>query len=132
MNGWNISTYIVDDDLTARFKTLKSNNIFLIIDTRHSEGMIDGSSDLGCSGRVVITSCNEDEASDMFLVQLHWLFPYYLIQGLKGNAYLNHDRFVSAYEAFKYCEELVAFRSTIFNRLFNKKAFTQHQQLYDE
>lgn len=131
INGWDINTYIVDDDLAARFKTLRSNNIVLIFDTCHSGGMIDGSSDLGCSGRVVLTSCDEDEASGMFLARLHWLFPYYLIQGLKGRADLNHDGFVSAEEAFKYTEEPVAFRSTIFNRLFNKDCPTQHPQLYD-
>jgi len=45
---------------------------------------------------------------------------------------LNNDGFVSAEEALKYTEEPVAFRSTIFNRLFNKDAPpTQHPQLYD-
>ena len=131
VNGWNINTYIVDDDLAARFKTLKSNNIVLIFDTCHSGGMIDGSSDLGCSGRVVLTSCDEDEASGMFIARLHWLFPYYLIQGLTGHADLNNDGFVSAEEALKYTEEPVAFRSTIFNRLFNQQVPTQHPQLYD-
>jgi hypothetical protein len=38
---------------------------------------------------------------------------------------------VSAEEALKYTEEPVALRSTIFNRLFNKDAPTQHPQLYD-
>ena len=134
-NGFNIETYIVDDDLAARFKTLKSNNIVIIFDTCHSGGMIDGSSDLECSGRVVLTSCDVDEASGMMLARLHWLFPYYLIQGLKGNADLNHDGFVSAEEALKYTEEPVALRSTIFNRLFYilepVSGLTQHPQLFD-
>jgi len=135
VNGWNINTYIVDDDLSARFKTLKSKNIVLIFDTCHSGGMIDGSSDLGCSGRVVLTSCDEDEASCMFFARLHWMFLYYLIQGLKGRADLNHDGFVSAEEALIYTKEPVALRSTIFNLLFYmlepSKIFTQNPQMYD-
>jgi len=131
VNGWNIDTYIVDDDLTARFKTLKSNNIVIIFDTCHAGGMIDGSSDLGDSGRVVLTSCDVNEASCMFFARLHWMFPYYLIQGLKGRADLNYDGFVSAEEALIYTKEPVAFRSTIFNQLFDKQESTQHPQLYD-
>jgi hypothetical protein len=135
VNGWNINTYIVDDDLAARFSTLKSNNIVLIFDTCHSGGMIDGSSDLGCSGRVVLTSCDVDEASCMFFARLHWLFPYYLIQGLKGRADLNNDGFVSAEEALIYTKEPVALRSTIFNLLFYIlepiPGLTQHPQVYD-
>jgi hypothetical protein len=134
-NGFNIETYIVDDDLAARFKTLKSNNIVIIFDTCHSGGMIDGSSDLGCSGRVVLTSCDVDEASCMMFARLHWLFPYYLIQGLKGSADLNHDGFVSAEEALIYTKEPVALRSTIFNLLFYilepVSGLTQHPQLFD-
>jgi len=135
VNGFNIETYIVDDDLAARFKTLKSNNIVLIFDTCHSGGMIDGSSDLGCSGRVVLTSCDMNEASAMMFARLHWLFPYYLIQGLQGRAERNHDGFVSAEEALKYSEEPVALRAAIFNRLLYflepMQNLTQHPQLYD-
>jgi len=131
VNGWNIETYIVDDDLAARFNTLKSHNIVIIVDTCHAGGMIDGSSDLGCSGRVVLTSCDVNEASCMFFAALHWMFPYYLIQGLKGRADLNHDRFVSAEEALNYTKEPVAVRSTFFNNLFDTQQGTQHPQLYD-
>ena len=135
VNGWNIETYILDDDLAARFTTLKSNNIVLIFDTCHSGGMIDGSSDLGCSGRVVLTSCDVNEASCMFFARLHWMFPYYLIQGLKGRADLNHDGFVSAEESLIYTKKPVALRSTIFNLLFYIiepiPGLTQHPQLYD-
>lgn len=135
VNGFNIETYIVDDNLAARFTTLKSNNIVLIFDTCHAGGMIDGSSDLGCSGRVVLTSCDVNEASCMFFARLHWMFPYYLIQGLKGRADLNHDGFVSAEEALIYTKEPVALRSTIFNLLFNIlepiPGLSQNPQLYD-
>jgi uncharacterized caspase-like protein len=131
VNGWNIETYIVDDDLAARFKTLKSNNIVIIFDTCHAGGMIDGSSDPGDSGRVVLTSCDVNEASCMFFAKLHWMFPYYLIQGLTGRADLNHDGFVSAEEVLNYTKEPVASRSTIFNDLFDTQQGTQHPQLYD-
>lgn len=131
VNGWNIDTYIVDDDLAARFKMLKSNNIVIIFDTCHAGGMIDGSSDLGDSGRIVLTSCDVNEASCMFFARLHWMFPYYLIQGLKGSVDLNHDGFVSVEEALNYTKKPVAFRSTIFNQLFDKQESTQHPQLYD-
>jgi Caspase domain len=130
-HGWNKDKYIVDDELAARFTTLKSNNIVIIIDTCQSGGMIDGSSDLGCSGRVVLTSCAVKESSCMLMVQLHWMFPYYLIQGFKNRADLNHDGFVSAEEALIYTKEPVAYRSTIFYRLFLKQESTQHPQLYD-
>ncbi len=128
---WNWSVYIVDDDFAARFNTLKSHNIVIIFDTCHSGGMIDGSSDFGGSGRVVLTSCGVDEASCMFLPRLHWMFPYFLIQGLRGRADLNHDGFVSAEEALKYTEGPVAFRSTINNFIFSHKLVSQHPQLSD-
>ena len=131
VNGWNIDTYIVDDELAAGFKTLKSNNIVIIFNTCHAGGMIDGSSDLSGSGRVVLTSCGVNEASCMFFAKLHWMFPYYLIQGLKGRADLNRDGFVSAEEALNYSKEPVVFRSTIFNYLFDTQQGTQHPQLYD-
>ena len=71
----------------------------------------------------------------MFFARLHWMFPYYLIQGLRGPADLNHDGFVSAEEALIYTKEPVALRSTIFNLLFYIlepiPGLTQHSQLYD-
>jgi hypothetical protein len=128
---WNWSVYIVDDEFAARFNTLKSHNIVIIFDTCHSGGMIDGSSDFGGSGRVVLTSCGVDEAACMFLPRLHWLFPYFLIQGLRGRADLNHDGFVSVEEALKYTERPVAFHSTINNLIFNHRLTAQHPQMSD-
>ncbi len=128
---WNWSVYIVDDEFAARFNTLKSHNIIIIFDTCHSGGMIDGSSDFGGSGRVVLSSCGVDEASCMFLPRFHWLFPYYFIQGLRSGADLNLDGFVSAEEALKYTERPVAFHSTINNLIFNHQLTAQHPQLSD-
>jgi len=133
-NGWSWDTYIIDDELGARFNSLKSKNIIGIFETCHSGGWIDGSSDISRSGRVILTSCAANEASAPIVTRMRWLFPHYIIQGLKGRADRNSDEFVSAEEAFYYAIIPTILRSTIFNLmvyLIEPVPLTQHPQLYD-
>jgi len=133
-NGWSWDTYIIDDELETLFSSLKSKNIIGIFETCHSGGWIDGSNDLGKSGRVIITSCAVNEASAPIIARMRWLFPHYIIQGLKGLADRNSDKFVSAEEAFNYAKLPTILRSTIFNLfvyLIEPVPLTQHPQIYD-
>jgi hypothetical protein len=133
-NGWSWDTYIIDDELAEQFEKLKSKNIVIVVDTCHSAGMIDGKNDLCKSGRVVLTSCNINEASGPIITRMRWLFPHYIIQSFKERADKNKDHWVSAEEAFRYANLPTMIRSTIFNLIcyfIEPVPLTQHPQLYD-
>jgi hypothetical protein len=121
--GWNPDVFIVD--------TLQSHNIVIVIHTCHAGGWIDGESDLCDSGRVVLVACGVDEASCMMKYPVHWLFAYYLIQGLTGHADENNDKRITAEELLRYTIEPVQFRSKIFNWITSGVATIQHPELYD-
>ncbi len=114
MAGWNLEVFVVDDELAESFNSLKSKNVFVVINTCHAGGFIDGDSDLRASGRVVITACKVDEASCMLLFPIHWLYSYYLVKGLSRKADKNDDNFVSAEEVYEYTIKPVQFRSQIY------------------
>ena len=131
IGGWNPDVFIVDDELSEKFDTLKSHNIVIVIHTCHAGGWIDGSYDLCDSGRVVLVACGVDEASCMMKYPVHWLFAYYLIQGLKGHADENNDKRITAEELLNYTIEPVEFRSKIFNWITSGVPTIQHPELYD-
>jgi caspase domain-containing protein len=131
MAGWNWDVFIVDDVLAEKFDTLKSKNIVIVMHTCHAGGWIDGENDLCGSGRVVLVSCGVDEASCMMKYQLHWLFPYYLIQGLKGRSDNNNDKWVSAEELLDYTIKPVQFRSKIYNWMSTGVVKTQNPEIFD-
>jgi hypothetical protein len=130
--GWFQNTYIVDDALANKIETLKSKNIIIIFQTCYSGGMIDGTSDLGKSGRVVLTSSSSKEMSVNLPSKMQGVFTYYLTKGLRGFADMNKDHCVSVEEAFRYAEFPVTIRSLIFTILAPVvKPFIQHPQIYD-
>ena len=129
--GWNLDKFIVDDMLAEKFDLLHSQNIVIVFHTCHAGGMIDGASDFAKSGRVVLTSCDVNEGSIMLFLIKHWLFPYYLIHGLDGNADKNKDHWVSAEELFYYTEFPVALHSAFLYFLVSARIVPQHPQLYD-
>ena len=132
--GWNPDLFIIDDVLAEKFNTLKSKNIVIFMATCHAGGMIDGTSDLCKSGRVVLTSCDVNEASYGMRVPFHWIFPYFCIQGLKGNADFNDDNFVSAEELLPYVFDPVekrAFILSFFHSGIPIGSSAQHPQMYD-
>jgi hypothetical protein len=122
---------ILDDELAHAFNQIASQNMAIIIESCHSGGMIDGSYDLCKSGRVVLTGCDVDELGCPLLLRMHWLFCYYVTQGLKGKADKNRDGWVTAEEAHYYAELPVRIRSTLFNLVSLKTLSTQHPQIYD-
>lgn len=133
-NGWSWDKYILDDELSMQFAKLNSKNIVIIIDTCHSGGFIDGTSDLCNSGRVILTSCDVNEAAGPIIAKMQWLYPYYVTQGFKGRADKNSNDWVSAEEAFNYAHLPTMIRSTIFNILYyfiEPVPLTQHPQLFD-
>ena len=131
MTGWNPDVFIVDDELSEKFDTLESNNIVIVIHTCHAGGWIDGESDLCGSGRVVFVACGVDKASCLMKYPVHWLFPYYLIQGLNGCADVNNDKSITAEELLNYILEPVEFRSKIYNWITTGVANIQHPEIYD-
>ena len=126
--------HILDEELALMFEEIKSQNLVIIFETCYSGGMIDGANDLKKTGRIVITSTKEDESSyPIFLIQ-SWLFPYYLIKGLRGKADKNYDGYITAEEAFEYAEIRTKLRSTMYGYLlfiFHRHLKIQHPQIYD-
>ncbi len=131
MAGWNPDVFILDDVLAEKFNTLKSRNIVIVMHTCHAGGFIDGENDLCGSGRVVLVSCGVDEASYMMKYQLHWLFPYYIIQGLKGNADDDKNKIITAEELLDYTIKPVQFRSKIYNWMSSGIPNIQNPEIYD-
>ncbi len=131
----NESNILLDDELGMKLKTLKSNNIIIIFEACHSGGMIDGLHDLCEPGRVILTSCKEDEYSWGLFLQKQWMFPCYLIKGLSANADIDEDDWVSAEEAFYFAEMPTIVHSTLKSFLYLLHPFArlgpQHPQLYD-
>jgi len=129
--------YISDDTLNQRFSSLHLDNLVIIFETCYSGGMIDGTSDLATTGRIILTSCQADESSWPLYLRTQWLFPHYLFMGLKGPADSNEDQWISAEEAYRYAEIPTIKRSTLLARIFSfipfipHEFFPQHPQLYD-
>ena len=134
-NPDNESNLLLDDELSEKIKTVKSNSILLIFEACHSGGMIDGLHDLCQPGRIILTSCEADEYSWGLFIQKQWMFPYYLIKGLSGNADINGDGWVSAEEVFYYAKMPTIVHSTFKSFLYLLHPFVrlgpQHPQLYD-
>jgi len=107
MAGWNPNVFILDDDLKDKFDLLHSKNLVIIFNTCHAGGMIDGAHDVAESGRVVLTSCDVDEASYGMKIPYDWIFPYYCVKGLQNHADRDNDKCVSAEEMFEYTVEPV-------------------------
>ena len=131
MAGWNPDVFILDDVLAEKFNSLKSRNIAIIMHTCHAGGFIDGETDLCASGRVVLTACGVEEASCMMKFQLHWLFPYYIIQGLKGYADDDKNQIITAEELLDYTIKPVQFRSKIYNWMSSGIPYIQNPEIYD-
>lgn len=129
------ATYLLDDTLAERFTSIRSDNLVAIFETCHSGGMLDGSSDLRASGRVVLASCAADETSFPVYLNGRWLFPHYLAQGLRGPADTAGDGHISAEEAFRYAEQPTIIRSAITGiflfLLTPTPLLVQHPQMYD-
>jgi len=125
---------IFDDEIASAFENIRSENIVMIFETCYSGGMIDGVSDLKKSGRVILTSSDADESSYPIFLLKSWLFPYYVLKGLKGRADLNSDNFISAEEIFNYAKICTIRRSTVYAFLlfiFHGSLLIQHPQMYD-
>jgi hypothetical protein len=126
--------HILDDELSLLFNQIVSKNLLIIFETCHSGGMIDGANDLISDNRIIITSSDADESSYPFFSKDSWLFPYYFLKGLRGDADLDSDGYITAEEAFEYSRDLTVKKSTIYSfffLIFHKSLFIQHPQMYD-
>jgi len=127
-------TNIIDDELGLMFDEIKCNNMVMIFETCYSGGMIDGTSDLKKSGRIILTSAKEDETSFGRFLFRGWLFPYFLNLGLRGWADKNRDRHITAEETFAYAYKRTFRRSTIFAIILyivHLELIYQQPQIYD-
>lgn len=133
----NKTNIILDEELNEKINSIECKNLVLIFETCYSGGMIDGSSDLSHSGRIIITSCDANESSWPMQLRNRWLFPNFFFKGLSGPADLNDDMTISFEEAFKYAEPLTIKRSKIFAFAYSfipfipHEFFPQHPQIYD-
>jgi hypothetical protein len=128
------NNHILDEELSIMFEEIQSKNLVIIFEACFSGGMIDGINDLKKTGRIVITSTKEDESSYPIFLSKSWLFPFYLIRGLRGKADINCDGYITVEESFNYAKFYTIKRSVIyayFLFIFHKALFIQHPQIYD-
>jgi len=104
-------------------RNVRSKRVVLLMDACHSAGLSSGARDLGNNlsnlylqkwlyqedGRAIITSSDVNEISreSQKWGNGHGVFTFYLLQGLKGDADANRDRFVSVGELFRYVRQKV-------------------------
>lgn len=81
---------------------------------------------LAQDGRIILTSCKNNEISYGSDEYGNGFFSYHLINGFNGAADSNSNGWVSAEEAFDYAE-----KRTIKDTRWNLGARTQHPQKYD-
>lgn len=128
---------ILDEELAVMFDAIETENLVIIFESCYSGGMIDGSNDLKGNGRIVITSTDVNETSYPFYLLFSkngFLFGYYVMKGLSGEADMNYDGFISAEEVYEYSKIYTVRRSTFYGFLlvlFHGSLFIQHPQIYD-
>lgn len=110
-------------------QNIKSKRVVLLMDACHSAGL-GGTRDLANNlshlylekmlyqeeGRAILTSSDVNERSHESKKwgNGHGVFTYYVLEGLKGGADSNHDRFVSVGELFRYVRHKVRLDTNFF------------------
>jgi hypothetical protein len=122
---------ILDDEFGAALDKIPSKNVVVIVESCHAGEMIDGSEDLCGDGRVILTSCTEEELSFFLYRRVIGLFPYYIFKGMSGFADRNHNGWISAEELFQYAEMRTIIQSYICSFLMHSLPYYQHPQMYD-
>jgi len=122
---------ILDDEFGAALDRIPSENIVVIVESCHAGEMIDGSEDLCGDGRVVLTSCTEEELSFFLYRRVIGLFPYYILKGMSGFADRNHNGWISAEELYQYAEMRTLVQSYVCSFLMNSLPYCQHPQFFD-
>lgn len=105
-------------------QNVRSKRLILLLDACHSAGLsTEGTRDLGNNlttrylqdllyqgfGRAIITSSdvNEKSREDSKWGNGHGVFTYYLLEGLRGNADINEDHYITVGELFRYVRDKV-------------------------
>jgi hypothetical protein len=122
---------ILDDEFGAALDTIPSKNVIVIVESCHAGEMIDGSEDLCGDGRVILTSCTEEELSFFLYRRVIGLFPYYIIKGMSGFADRNLNGCISAEELYQYAQMRTIFQSYICSSLMHSLPYYQHPLLFD-
>ena len=92
-----------DDELAEYMKDIDGTKV-VVLDTCHSGGFIDGSSDLAEDGYVVITASDADEYSQESPRLENGVFTYYFLKGADGKADANNDGNMTTDELYDYAD----------------------------
>lgn len=122
---------ILDDELGDALDSIVSQNVVVIVESCHSGEMIDGYADLCGDGRVILTGSTADELSFFLYRRMIGLFPFYIVQGLYGQADNNRNGWISAEELFQYAEKRTIYQSYICAFLLGIPLDGQHPQIDD-
>jgi uncharacterized caspase-like protein len=122
---------ILDDEFGLALDNIPSRNVVVIVESCHAGEMIDGSEDLCGDGRVVLTSCNEEELSFFLYRRVIGLFPYYIFKGMSGFADRNHNGWISAEELYQYAYVRTLVQSYVCSFLMHSLPYCQHPQMFD-
>jgi hypothetical protein len=115
-------TGIEADELSSLINAIPAGRVVIILDACHSDGAVHLKTNVeqlkvpfgfrapaldklaAGAGRVVISSCRENETSITYSAKGHSLFTYFLLEGLRGNAPGNarNDGLVRVFDVFEY------------------------------
>jgi hypothetical protein len=119
------STGIGADELSSIVSEIPALRVIVILDACHADGaaflkaleiekkiefrLKDAALDKLCtgSGRIVLSSCKDDERSQTYPSKGHSLFSYFLLEGLRGKAIDRGDGLVHVLDLFHYVSEQV-------------------------
>lgn len=120
------SSGIESTELSLLIDEIPSDRVLVVIDACHSEGAIFFKSDDASKGlllpglrstaldllakgkgRVVVSSCREEETSLTYSAKGHSLFTYFLLMGLRGEASGDDSRVIKVFDLFNYLADQV-------------------------
>jgi len=119
------ATGIEANELSSLIRSIPAARVVVVIDACHSEGaaFLKGAEEERCmdfgfrspaleklaagAGRVVISSCKDEETSITYVEKGHSLFTYFLLEGLRGGAMDRGDGLVRVLDLFHYVSDEV-------------------------
>lgn len=118
-------TGIEANELSTFIRAIPAARVIVVLDACHSEGAVflkdveeDKRFSLGIRssdldqlavgvGRVVVSSCKDEETSVTYIEKGHSLFTYFLLEGLRGGAMDRGDGLVRVLDLFHYVSDEV-------------------------
>ena len=118
-------TGIRDDELSALISDIQAARVVVVLDACHADGAVSlkdtvqgkglrfGFNSVGLeklatgSGRIVVSSCKDEETSRTYVEKNHSLFTYFLLEGLRGAAMDRSDGVIRVLDLFHYVADEV-------------------------